>query len=433
MKRSLSILIVFMVTAMLSGCILSKTPKTNDVYIPFGEQMTFTVNVFPSNATYTWTLDGVPQSNTGKSYVYTAVVGNHMLVVKAKQILGTDTQAWNILTNNTPPVANVGPDQTVVPGSNVTLNGSGSTDPENNIVSYQWQQTDGLTVTLTNADKAIAQFRASVVIGSVLTFELTVSDAGGLQSTDTCVVSVSEMSDPITDLLNSMVSIPNGTFQMGSTDDENGWAHYTTPVHAVTLQGFEMGKYEVTQAQYTAIMGTNPSGIQGINYPNTENNPVETVNWYNAMEFCTVLSALTGRTFTLPSEAQWEYACRAGNTTLYSFGDSDALLGDYAWYWGNSDGRTYPVGTKLPNAWGLYDMMGNVAEWCLDSEHENYVGAPTDGSAWEPGIGISRALRGSAWNYVSNVYSRSAFRSFYQANSPGIWLNCIGFRIVEIP
>jgi formylglycine-generating enzyme required for sulfatase activity len=223
-----------------------------------------------------------------------------------------------------------------------------------------------------------------------------------------------------------MVYIPAGTFMMGSTDNEYGWAQYTTPVHQVTLQAFDIGAYEVTQAQYEAVIGTNPSNFQGPTYPNTENNPVEMVSWYDARTFCTALSALTGRTFTLPSEAQWEYACRAGTTTLYSYGDSDALLGDYAWYWNNSGSLTHTVGTKLPNNWNLYDMHGNVWEWCLDSLHTNYTGAPNDGSAWEPETGSDRMIRGGSW---LDGYPRSASRAYTFPDDRHIIL---GFRVLAV-
>ena len=490
-----------------------------------GDQMTFSVNIFPPGGTYAWTLDGSPISYTGKSYLYTALGGNHTLMVKAKQILGTDTQTWNIQVNsppiahtgpnqwvaekalvtldasnstdpdndivsyawvqtngtqvvlsnpsgitttflapevdessealtfkltvtdskgltsiatciinvtrvNDPPIAEAGINKSVSAGAEVTLNGGDSYDPDDEIASYQWVQTGGPTVTLTNADAAIAQFTAYVVVGSVLTFELTVTDAGGLQAMDTCVITVSNLSAPITDLLNSLVPIPAGTFDMGSTDNEYGYAHYTTPVNAVTLQSFEIGTYEVTQAQYASIMFTNPSQFPG---PGYENNPVNGVAWNEARVFCTRLSVLTGRTFTLPSEAQWEYACRAGTTTLYSFGDSDESLGNYAWYGINSNDTTHPVGSKLPNAWGLYDMLGNVWEWCLDSWHDSYTGAPNDGSAWEPDIeGGYRMLRGGGWIPYMSMNFRSAYRLNFL---PPNWVTDIniGFRVVAVP
>ena len=235
--------------------------------------------------------------------------------------------------------------------------------------------------------------------------------------------------NPITALLSSMVYIPGGSFMMGSTDNEYGWAQCTTPVHQVTLQAFDIGAYEVTQAQYLAVMGTNPSYFQGTSYPGSENNPVEWVTWYDARAFCTALSALTGRTFTLPSEAQWEYACRAGTTTLYNYGNSDALLDNYAWWYSNSVSQTHPVGTKISNNWGLYDMMGNVYEWCLDSYHADYTGAPTDGSAWEPETGPLRMIRGGSWNNANPGNLRSAYRN---NSAPIHGHSLIGFRVLAV-
>ena len=426
MRKSGVLLFIFMLTVMLSGCILSKTPTTNSVAIPLGEPMTFNVKVFPSNATYAWTLDGASLSITSKSYVYTAAAGDHTLEVKAKHILGTDTQTWNIQTPN-PPVANAGADQSVYVDSVVTLNGSGSTDPDDDIVSYNWQQIGGTAVSLINANMAIAHFTASVAAGSTLTFKLTVTDEEGLFSTDTCVKTIP---NPISDLLNSLVHIPGGSFIMGSTDNENGYAQFTTPVHTVTLAGFDIGAYEVTQAQYLAVIGANPSIHKPPVNEVCANCPVEYITWPEAREFCTALSAITGRTFTLPSEAQWEYACRAGATTLYSFGDSEALLGDYTWCDANSNSTTHDVGAKLPNAWGIYDMNGNVWELCLDSYHSNYNSAPTDGSAWDPETGSSHMTRGSSYCYISPGAFRPAFRMVVSSSyrDPSF-----GFRVVAIP
>ena len=192
MKRWVCLLSVVLVLSVLSGCFISKTPKTNDVTMNLGEQMTFSVKVFPSSETYTWTLDEVSLSNTGKSYTYTAELGKHVLTVEAKHIFGIDKNTWNIQVNS-PPVANAGGNQSVAVDTNVTLDGSDSTDPDDNIVSYEWKQTGGPAVTMTNADKAIAQFMSSVAIGSVLTFELTVTDAEGLMSTDVCVLLIEDI------------------------------------------------------------------------------------------------------------------------------------------------------------------------------------------------------------------------------------------------
>jgi formylglycine-generating enzyme required for sulfatase activity len=242
----------------------------------------------------------------------------------------------------------------------------------------------------------------------------------------------------IAELLNSIVAIPAGAFMMGQAVTTWDIYGYTTVVHEVTLQGFGMSTYEITQAQYETITGINPSECQGAIYGNTDNYPVEQTSQYDALAFCVKLSELTGRTFTLPSEAQWEYACRAGTSTLYSFGDDNMLLYDYAWFgFNNYTDRPYgphPVGIKLPNPWGLYDMHGNVWEMCLDSWHYSYVGAPTDGSAWESGLhGIYgfHVQRGGSFNNDSPwVTCQSTYRNVGINATNGGSIN--GFRIVEI-
>jgi len=153
----------------------------------------------------------------------------------------------------------------------------------------------------------------------------------------------------------TFVLIPAGSFMMGDADGES----CDKPVHQVRItKPFYLGKYEVTQEQWQAIMGTNPSDFKGAK------NPVENVNWNDCHAFLTKLNekvANTGKKFVLPTEAQWEYACRAGTTTQYSYGDSAEELGDYAWSRSNAGRTTHPVGQKKPNAWGLYDMHGNVS------------------------------------------------------------------------
>lgn len=184
--------------------------------------------------------------------------------------------------------------------------------------------------------------------------------------------------------------IPAGTFVMGSDVKEpDEYFDNDAPAHRVSItHPFYMSVTEVTQAQYAAIMGGNPSKFPGTN------NPVEQVSWEDAVAFCKALSKKTGRTFRLPTEAEWEYACRAGSTTRYSFGDDADALSAYAWFEENSDRKTHPVGQKKPNAWGLFDMHGNVWEWCSDWVGEYRNAAVTDPEG--PSSGSARILRGGS-------------------------------------
>lgn len=226
----------------------------------------------------------------------------------------------------------------------------------------------------------------------------------------------------LNDIKLEMIAIPAGEFMMGSNQYNS--ANSEKPIHQVKLQGFYIGKYAITQWQYQAIMGHNPSHFKG------DYRPVEKVTWHNAVEFCRKLSEKTGKTYQLPSEAQWEYACRAGTTTKWCFGDNPSQLGEYAWYEVNSSQQTHPVGEKKPNQWGIYDMHGNVWEWCADTWHPNYQGAPTDGSVWGGTINndnYSRfLLRGGSWNnsaYGCHSLYRNSFTRYYSNE-------VIGFRVV---
>jgi formylglycine-generating enzyme required for sulfatase activity len=212
-----------------------------------------------------------------------------------------------------------------------------------------------------------------------------------------------------------MIAIPGGTFEMGDYDGNAS----EKPPHQVNIKPFYLGKYVFTQEQYQAVKGTNPSRFQGAK------RPVEQVNWNQTMEFCKKLSQKTGRNYRLPSEAEWEYACRAGTQTKYYFGDDEKQLGNYAWYDGNSNWETHPVGEKEPNQFGLYDMHGNVWEWCSDRWHENYHNTLTDGSSWETGTGDNRVRRGGSWS-LNAVLCRSTFRLRYSA---GFYLRNLGFRV----
>jgi len=214
------------------------------------------------------------------------------------------------------------------------------------------------------------------------------------------------------------VLIPAGTFKMGSnTGDQD-----ERPVHQVTIsQAFYMGKYEVTQSQWQAVMGTNPSAS-----PGDANRPVEQVSWNEAQTFISKLNAMEGVQFyRLPTEAEWEYAARAGSPSIYGFGNDPKSLGEYAWYRANSERRTHPVGQKRPNAWGLYDMLGNVWEWVQDWDGKYPTGPETDPKG--PETGAYRMRRGCGWNSEANVcrianrYSVIGYRDDF-----------LGFRVVRV-
>jgi formylglycine-generating enzyme required for sulfatase activity len=245
-----------------------------------------------------------------------------------------------------------------------------------------------------------------------------------------------------------MVMIPSGSFMMGSPETEEGSTDDERPQHQVTIKAFCLGKYQVTQAQWKAVaafpqvnkeLKLDPSRFKG------DNRPVEQVSWENAVEFCDRLSRHTKRQYRLPSEAEWEYACRAGTTTPFHFGETITTnLANYQgtdneeYKWSGSYGsgpkgvyreETTAVGSfGVANNFGLYDMHGNVWEWCQDDWHSDYEGAPTDGSAWLSSEESSdrKLLRGGSWD-INPGYCRSAYRIDLNL---GDYYHHIGFRVV---
>jgi len=248
--------------------------------------------------------------------------------------------------------------------------------------------------------------------------------------------------------------IPTGTFQMGSPDGEGDTDEH--PQHEVRItRPFYVGVYEVTQAQYQVVTGQNPSsfsstggGKGAVAVQSTDQHPVETVSWLDAVKFCNLLSEkdglkpfyeIEGETvrvpdwsgpgYRLPTEAEWEYACRAGCTAAYSFGGDSDQLDEYAWYDGNSkvngNGSTHPVGQKRRNAFDLYDMHGNVWEWCWDCYSEGYYKEPTAADPRGPTDASFRVFRGGSWCY-SPGYCRSAYRG---RDAPEGRFYGVGFRL----
>jgi formylglycine-generating enzyme required for sulfatase activity len=280
----------------------------------------------------------------------------------------------------------------------------------------------------------------------------------------------------------TMNRIPAGTYMMGSPAGEPGRWRAEGPQHSVTLtRGFYMGKYAVTQEQYEAVMGVNPSFFNGRAFREPAagevqaKRPVETVRWFDAIVFCNRLSILEGRTpvysingntnpanwgevpdsrthenfaawnavvmninangYRLPTEAEWEYACRAGTTTAFNCGtatpdsiDGYATIVDaLGWFAGNSGNKTHQVGLKLPNAFGLYDMHGNVWEWCWDWFSASAYTSAARTNPTGPEAGSFRVLRGGSWSSAAE-FLRSALRNFY---NPSNRFYSLGFRVVR--
>jgi len=308
-------------------------------------------------------------------------------------------------------------------------------------VAVSWSSTDPTVASVDSNGKVTAKAYGAAVITAIT------KDG---EKTAACDVTVINKEF-------EMVPIPAGTFMMGQRDLPRA-----TPVHSVRLSGFYMGKYEVTQEQYRTVMGNNPSEFKSDPQAGETQGkrPVENVSWYDAVEFCNKLSALeklqsvykisdrqpptgypiilatvtadfTKNGYRLPTEAEWEYACRAGTTTLYNTGDT--VSDDTGWYKDNSGGKTHEVGLKSPNAWGLYDMHGNVFEWCWDLYGDYTRNAQTNplGAASSNNDPFTpRLLRGGSWYFPYGVmYSASRSYTF----PIYFWDGIIGFRLVRRP
>jgi formylglycine-generating enzyme required for sulfatase activity len=225
-----------------------------------------------------------------------------------------------------------------------------------------------------------------------------------------------------------MVLIPGSPFEMGSAKERE----LDEPLHQVHVASFYIDKYEVTQAEYERVMGANPSRWKG------PKNPVEQIRWTNAVKYCNARSRLEGLQpaydpetwecdfqasgYRLPTEAEWEYAARAGTTTEYFFGDAPVQLKDYAWFKENCTRRPRPVGSRKPNAWGLYDVYGNVWEWCNDFYAEDYYQQSPERDPRGPAEGENRVVRGGCWNSRPDE-CRSAYRNY---EDPGYTDVCFG-------
>jgi len=219
----------------------------------------------------------------------------------------------------------------------------------------------------------------------------------------------------------TLVEIDAGSFLMGSPPAEVGRQVDETQHQVIITRRFFISTTLVTQSQWKTIMGNNPSNFVG------NERPVELVKWSEAVSFCAELSKREGRHYRLPTEAEWEFACRAGTQHKYFFGDDASQLGKYAWYLSNSNFQTHAVAKRISNAWGLYDMLGNVEEWCSDWYADYPTSAVTDPKG--PDVGKEHVLRGGAWNSVASL-CRCAYRDH---GPPDVGYNSAGFRVVLDP
>jgi formylglycine-generating enzyme required for sulfatase activity/tRNA A-37 threonylcarbamoyl transferase component Bud32 len=221
-----------------------------------------------------------------------------------------------------------------------------------------------------------------------------------------------------------MVYVQGGTFTMGCTSEQSGCGDDEKPAHTVSLSSFSIGKYEVTQAQWRAVMGDNPSDFSGC-----DRCPVEQVSWDDVQKFISKLNQLTGKRYRLPTEAEWEYAARGGSRSNgYQYSGSNNI-GSVAWYEGNGGNKTHTVGSKSPNELGIYDMTGNVWEWCSDWYDANYYKSSPSSNPKGPSSGNGRVLRGGSW-YFDAEYCRVANRYY---STPSARYYSIGFRLLLVP
>ena len=220
------------------------------------------------------------------------------------------------------------------------------------------------------------------------------------------------------------VLIPSGSFRMGGDKKLEQAEDHETPRHLVKFsQAFFIGKYEVTQAQWSAIMDNNPSEFKD------DTRPVERVSWKDVQAFILKLNTKEEtNTYRLPTEAEWEYTARAGSESSYTFGSDTSILSQYAWYRNNSGGETHPVGQLNPNAWGLYDMHGNVHEWCQDWFDRKYYSQSPSNTPSGPSTGLAKVLRGGDWG-SEDWYCRCASRSL---SLPDRCSNRLGFRLIRM-
>ena len=297
------------------------------------------------------------------------------------------------------------------------------------VVSIAMQVSDDESLDNANSFEATVSGNSLTVTATGLKAETTyyyriITDTGyGIVESDTRTFETNNLNTfTVNGVSFEMVYVEGGTFDMGATTEQGSDADSDEkPVHSVTLSGYYIGKCEVTQELWEAVMGSNPSNFKGAQ------NPVERVSWNDCQKFISRLNSLTGRTFRLPTEAEWEYAARGGNKSRHYKYSGSGNIGDVAWHDGNSGSKTHAVGSKTANELGIYDMSGNVYEWCSDWYGGYSAGAQTNPQG--PSSGSGRVLRGGSW-YDYARYCRVSFRN---ASGPDGSSISYGLRLVLVP
>jgi formylglycine-generating enzyme required for sulfatase activity len=369
---------------------------------------------------YHWTSpSGVTLSDTTAArptFAAPSLAGDYRFALVVSDGLSASVSDEVVVAVKGRPVAVAGADQTVAVGTVVTLDGSGSSASSGGVLRYHWTLPPGVTL----SDTTAARPTFTALSAGEYWFGLVVGDGLSSSVSDEVVVTVKTALDPgevrrytlASGVAMDFVWVPSGTFAMGSPSTEAGRYGDDGPQHEVMItRGFWLGRTELTQGQWQVVMGTTPwVGQYGVQ--ENADHPAVYISWEDVQELVDRLNQSAGAgVYRLPTEAEWEYACRAGTTTRWSFGDDEAQLGNYAWYEANAwnAGRRYgqPVGMKLPNPWGLYDLHGNMWEWCQDWRGSYSSDAQTDPQG--PASGSYRVLRGGAINYSARD-TRSASR-----------------------
>jgi formylglycine-generating enzyme required for sulfatase activity len=265
-------------------------------------------------------------------------------------------------------------------------------------------------------------FQATTTTTSIITTTTTSIPVDQTTTTTADITTTTTIMCIPSDITLTMVDIPGGTFEMGCSPGDGDCLARELPSHTVTISAFKMSAYEITQDQWEAIMCDDPSFFQGCS-----NCPVDEVSWDQIQVYIERLNELTGESYRLPTEAEWEYAARAGTTTKYSCGDAASCLDDIAWYNANSEAKTQPVGQKQPNAWGLYDMTGNLWEYCQDFYDDDYYEESPDTDPPGPDSGFYRVIRGGGWNDDAGL-CRISYRAFDFVDTGNF---NVGFRLVQ--